>query len=139
MRYPGGTIGNYMDWRTGQFMYTDARDPNKGPVYGTYKGKDHRKIKINTYRPEELKNAIDLNGATPIYMVNMLTDTLGSTLEMLAHCEEIGLPVKYIELATSFILPTLQGEVLKTIFLVIMLHHIIFQLQDHMLKNVING
>jgi len=109
MRYPGGTIGNYTDWRTGQFMYSDVRDPNKGPVYGTYKGKDHRKIKINTYRPEELKRAIDVNGATPIYMVNMLTDTLGSTLEMLAHCEKIGLPVKYIELGNELYLTYFAG------------------------------
>jgi len=94
IRYPGGAIGNYTDWRTGQYMQVDARDPEKGPVLGIHKNSDSRQVRLNTFRPEELKIAYDATGATPIYMVNMLTDTLGSTLEMLAHCENLGLPNK---------------------------------------------
>jgi len=33
IRYPGGAIGNYTDWRTGQYMQVDARDPEKGQYW----------------------------------------------------------------------------------------------------------
>jgi hypothetical protein len=101
MRYPGGTVGNYMNWRTGQFMDYDARDPNRNKVRGTSIGHVKLSQYINTYRPEEFKNAIDLTGSTPIYMVNILTDTLGSILEMLEHCKKIGLQIKYVELGNE--------------------------------------
>ena len=102
MRYPGGTIGNYFDWRTGTFMECDMRDPARGPIHTNMKGD-------NIYRLEEFKKGIEASGAEPIYMVNMLTDTLESTLEMLAHARSLGLPVKYVELGNEFYMSYTQG------------------------------
>jgi len=109
IRYPGGAIGNYTDWKTGQYMQEDARDPENGPVLGVHKNADSRLVRLNTFRPEELKLAYDATGATPVYMVNMLTDTLGSTLQMLAHCKSLGLPVKYVELGNELYLTYFGG------------------------------
>lgn len=108
MRYPGGTIGNYMNWQTGQYMEQDLRDPEKIAPKIPIKGITGTNI-INTYRLEEFKNGIKASGATPIFMVNMLTDTLGNTKKMLAHAVELGLKVKYIELGNELYLSFHNG------------------------------
>ena len=108
MRYPGGTIGNYMNWQTGQYMKQDLRDPDKRPPRTPINGITGTSI-INTYRLEELKNGLDASGATPVFMVNMLTDTLGNTKRMLSHAIELGFKVKYIELGNELYLSYHQG------------------------------
>ena len=108
LRYPGGTIGNYMDWSTGQYMAKDLRDPALKAPRKPLNGPDGSKT-ITTYRLEELKNGIQATGAAPIYMVNMLTDVLSSTESMLARAVSLGLPVKYIELGNEFYLSYTQG------------------------------
>ena len=108
LRYPGGTIGNYLDWSTGQYMAKDLRDPERKAPRKPLNGPSGNKI-LNTYRLEELQNGIAATGATPIYMLNMLTDTLANARRMLARATELGLPVKYIELGNEFYLSFTQG------------------------------
>ncbi len=108
LRYPGGTIGNYLDWRTGQYMAKDLRDPAGRPPRQGIRGPKGAKT-INRYRLEEFRNGLRATGAAPIYMLNMLTDTLSGSVEMLAHARELGLEVKYIELGNEFYLSYSQG------------------------------
>jgi len=102
MRYPGGTIGNYWDWKTGAIKAVDDKDPAKGPTKGNMSSN-------NIYRPEELDNGVIASGAMPIFMVNMLTSNLSYQMEMLASAAGMGLPIKYVELGNEFYLSYTQG------------------------------
>ena len=101
-RWPGGTIGNYFDWRTGKTKAIDAKDPNGGPTQGNM-------TQRNTYGLSQLKWVLNAAGATPIFMLNMLTDILPNQLEMLSTAKQMGMPIKYIELGNEFYLSYAQG------------------------------
>ena len=93
-RYPGGTVGNYWDWKTG---YLNEIGRQRG-VMSTSKNGPF------PYMLEDVKRVYDRSGgrAEPIYMLNMLTSTYEYQLEMLKHARAIGLPVRYIELGNEF-------------------------------------
>ena len=101
LRYPGGCVSNYMDWRTGQYMAADLRDPARSQIRVPMRGGARE---VQTYRPQELRRILDRTGATPLIAVNMLTDTLESTLEMLAYMRTLDIPIKYVELGNEFYL-----------------------------------
>ncbi len=90
LRYPGGTWSNYWDWETGWFL----KDLDVGPRYV-------RNIKPNPSRLEDLKVVIDRTGATPVFVVNIMTRDLKSQLAMLEHAQMIGLPIKFVELGNE--------------------------------------
>lgn len=108
LRYPGGTIGNYLDWRTGQYMETDLRDPENRPPRRGIKGPGGSDV-LNTYRLEEFRNGIQATDACPVFMLNMLTDNVQGSIDMLSHAKELGLEIKYIELGNEFYLSYSQG------------------------------
>lgn len=108
LRYPGGTIGNYLDWRTGQYMEKDMRDPEGLPPRRGIKGPGGSDI-LNTYRLEELSNGIHATDACPVFMLNMLTDNLQGSIDMLSHAKDLGLKIKYVELGNEFYLSYTQG------------------------------
>ena len=93
-RYPGGTVGNYWDWKTGYFNAVGKK----------YNVMSAAKEGLYPYRLEDVKKVYDRSGGTaePIYMLNMLTSTCEYQLEMLRHAQKIGLPVRYIELGNEF-------------------------------------
>jgi hypothetical protein len=86
IRYPGGTVTSYWDWRTG---WLKEGIPLKG---------DWKSIKKNPIRLEDIKMACDSTGAVPVLVLNMMTSTLEDQLEMLRHARKIKLPVLYVEL-----------------------------------------
>jgi hypothetical protein len=90
LRYPGGTVANYWDWRTGWFLPGAPGGFLSAP----------RSI----YRLQELQVAIQATGAIPIYVLNMLTSDLNTQLEMLSAAQSMGLPVQYVELGNEFYL-----------------------------------
>ena len=103
IRYPGGTIGDFWDWRTGMLIQQNMRDP-KHPVeipkgsYGITK-------KINRYTLDDFKKALDRSpGAQAVFMLNMLTDNLESQIEMLRYARKIGIPVRYVEFGNEYYL-----------------------------------
>ena len=93
-RYPGGTVGNFWDWKTGYF---DA-------VGKEYKVMSAASEGTFPYHLEDVKKIYDRSGGAtePIYMLNMLTSAYEYQLEMLKHAQKIGLPVRYIELGNEF-------------------------------------
>lgn len=99
LRYPGGTIANYWDWRTGWFLPQAPGSFLSSP----------RSI----YRLQELQIAVNATGAVPLYVLNMLTSDLNSQLEMLRTASSMGLPVKFIELGNEFYLSTPDDYVTK--------------------------
>lgn len=93
-RYPGGTVGNFWDWKTGYFneigKEANVISPSsQGPM---------------PYKLEDVKKIHDITGTEPVYMLNVLTSTLEEQLAMLKHAEEIGLPVNYIEMGNEYYL-----------------------------------
>lgn len=78
-RYPGGEIANSFDWRDG------LPDDNTG-------------------RPctlDDLRVLIDSVHCDILFVLNMLTKTLTDQLEMLSTAEDLGIPIKYVELGNE--------------------------------------
>lgn len=93
IRYPGGTVSSYWDWKTG-WLKKDI------PLRKEWKSVTQE----NPITIEDLKFACDQTGASPLYVLNMMTSTLEYQLEMLDHAKNIGLPVQFIELDNEFYL-----------------------------------
>jgi hypothetical protein len=55
-------------------------------------------------KPADFKEALDLTGATPVWMLNMVTSTLPDQLELLRHVKARGMSVELIELGAEFYL-----------------------------------
>ena len=93
-RYPGGTVGNFWDWRTGYYneigkeVNVIAPSP-AGPL---------------PYKLEHVKMVYDRTGAAPVFLINMLTSTYEEQLAMLKYARSIGLPVEYIEMGNEYYL-----------------------------------
>lgn len=92
LRYPGGTVANYWDWRSGWFVPKAPSGFLSAPR--------------STYRLQELQTAVQATGAKPIYVLNMLTSDLNSQLEMLRTAKSMGLPVQFVEMGNEFYLST---------------------------------
>ncbi len=88
LRYPGGTVANYWDWRSG-WLFPGAPMGNAPRT---------------PYGLEELQIAVNATGAKPIYVLNMLTSDLPSQLQMLGKATNMGLPVELVELGNEFYL-----------------------------------
>ncbi|MFM8949211.1 MAG: hypothetical protein ACKOKB_00340 [Bacteroidota bacterium] len=86
LRYPGGTVASYWDWKAGWFK-------DEIPLK-----KDWREIRKNPIRLEDLKAACDSTGAAPLLVLNMCTSTLEYQLAMLQHAKKIGMKVNHVEL-----------------------------------------
>lgn len=92
VRYPAGTLANYWDWKTGQFI-----EGLKLP-YGL------NNAMVNPYTLEDLNIMVERTGAVPVFVLNMLHSGLETQLEMLREAQRIGLPILYVELGNEFYL-----------------------------------
>lgn len=110
LRYPGGTIGNYWDWRAGWFQ------PN-GPWPGQTNGQGGQVITPFDNSLTPYKVALQRSGAEALFMVNMLsidgrlaTDADNARLiqdqvQFLQSAATAGINVKRVELGNEFYLP----------------------------------
>ncbi len=94
LRFPGGSVGNYWDWRKGwparggeadiafvrQMSRRRPRQPNLLP--------DFARIVIRT-------------GAEPVWMLNLQTAELEEQLALLRTARDLGLPVRRVELGNE--------------------------------------
>lgn len=80
IRFPCGTGGNYWDWQ-------------KGCETGSCPG---------TSTLENFKITLDATNASAVLVLNMLTDTLSSQMDMLAHATSIGIKIVGVELGNEF-------------------------------------
>jgi hypothetical protein len=87
IRYPGGTVASYWDWKKGSIDATL-------PIRNSWRNIEE----VVPNRLEDLKYACDQTGAVPLFVLNMVHGTLQGQLNMLAHARGIGLPVRYVEL-----------------------------------------
>ncbi len=95
LRYPGGTLANFWNWRTGWFF---ASTPHG--VYGTLPEQTGYHFTLKDFRA-----GIHATGATPIFVLNMETATLGSQVAELHEAQRLGMAVRFVELGNEFYLP----------------------------------
>lgn len=94
LRYPGGTVSSIWDWKKGGFVDNLPEE--------ALEERDVGKRDIVTATLEEFKTAIDATGATPVFVLNMVTSDLKDQLEMLRHAKQIGMTVTYVELGNEY-------------------------------------
>ena len=99
LRYPGGNLADFWNWRTGWCVNTTSANgcPKcKNPCVN----KSEKRI----YRLEEFQIAIQATDATSVLMMNMLTSNIQDQLEFLSHAQSIGILQSgtYIELGGEF-------------------------------------
>ena len=93
LRFPGGSFSNLYEWKTGYFS---AQAP------GNFKWA----LKRAPFTLNDLRTALLASKAKPIFVLNMLTSTLGDQLAMLKRAQQMGLPVDYVELGNEFYFST---------------------------------
>ena len=113
LRFPGGTVANYWDWETGDFVC------GRGGQYVLHGNglrdcllpSDYQNVSPPHHKLEHFKTELERTGARAVFVLNMITkrpDNDATIFEhaaaMLAHAEEIGIPVRYIELGNEFYL-----------------------------------
>ena len=87
VRYPGGTVANFFDWRTGT------------TVPGSGQRLDHR------YELGDLAFIQREAGAIPTFVLNMSTGRgLEDQMEQLIQAKALGLPIRRVELGNEFYL-----------------------------------
>ena len=93
-RYPGGTIGNFWDWQTGDYLK------------GAHQPIGYLNNTPNIYKLDDVKGVYERssNRTEPIYMLNVLTSTYEHQKASLDYAKNMGLPVKNIELGNEFYL-----------------------------------
>jgi len=98
LRLPGGEGSNYWDWRRGGIIQNSQGLSND--VHAFLKNS-----KVRQYKTGSLKNFQTLSAATnttPLFVLNMLTSTLESQIQMLKQAEALGMPIQEIELGNEF-------------------------------------
>jgi len=81
IRFPCGTGGNYWEWKQG--CETGGSCPGTSTL-------------------ENFKITLDATNASAVLVLNMLTDTLSSQMDMLAHATSIGIKIVGVELGNEF-------------------------------------
>ena len=90
LRYPGGTVGNYWDWKTGWFL-TDVNWTASNVAW-------YANIEKRPYTLSDFVIGVRATGATPVLSLNMLTSNLSYQLAGLHAAAALGLNVSVVEL-----------------------------------------
>ncbi|WP_040742750.1 hypothetical protein [Nocardia tenerifensis] len=93
LRVQGGTTSQWLDWRTGLF------DEHEG---GGFAGRNDGRTPLLLSDWAEL---VGHTGATPIFDLNVANSTLDDQLDMLRHAQQLGMPVRYVELGNELWMP----------------------------------
>lgn len=80
VRYPGGTVTHFWDWRKGIMTTRNTRVPQ--PL-------------------ENLKRFCDLTNSKPIFVLDIANRTLDDQLEMLSKAKRLGMTVTHVELGNE--------------------------------------
>ena len=103
LRYPGGTVANFFDWRTGWYRTASKRWPGQPSVQ-------------TDMRLETFASAIRATGAVPVFDLNLVTwngriatdaddaAMLTDQLALLNAAQALGLPVLRVELGNELYL-----------------------------------
>lgn len=93
LRYPGGTNANFFQWQAGLPV-----DPPDGSCVSSSTSSAFR------FTLSDLLTAYDATKAPPIFDLNVMTSTLSCQIKMLRKAQQLGLPIRYVELGNEFYL-----------------------------------
>lgn len=94
IRYPGGTISNWWDWKHGWFLPDTVKRMRKPQGYTMMKG-----------LPNDLSNLkilVDKTKCDVVFTLNMVTSDVNDQIEMLRAVERMGMRIKYVELGNEY-------------------------------------
>ena len=91
IRVFGGTTANYWDWRTGKLVDLPGVPPRIRHV-----AREMSPIHLSDWA-QLVKDA----NAIPVFDLNMVTSTLPDQLDMLSAAEDLGMPIRRIELGNE--------------------------------------
>lgn len=98
LRYPGGTESQYWDWKSGTTWPVSKWAPE-----GTFQ--NYRYLAAQPGEPthtlSEFKFAADALSATPVFVLNVTTDSLESQLRFLLEAYRTGFEIDFIELGNE--------------------------------------
>ncbi|NNC85102.1 MAG: hypothetical protein HKN75_03410, partial [Bacteroidia bacterium] len=92
LRFPGGTIAMYWDWKTGQFLENDISSNSCLWSKDSY---DNSNFTPNTLL--KLKSFVDKTGVSPIFDLNTITSDKYYQLAQLYEAASLNIPIKYVE------------------------------------------
>lgn len=98
LRLPGGQGSNYWDWRRGGLIPDWQGLPDGLPFF-------LKSARDRQYTAGSLENFLsisDTTDTTPLFVLNMLSSTLESQIQMLKQAEALGIPIQEIELGNEF-------------------------------------
>ena len=102
LRYPGGNVANWWNWKTGWFV----NHKNLPQKFGSIK--DANRVKMDL---SELQSLVNVTGSDVLFVLNVLTATLEDQINMLHKAEELGIPVKWVELGNELNLINNPGHI----------------------------
>lgn len=94
IRYPGGTITNWWDWKIGWLAPDTVRNMKMSPGYLAMKG--------NPNDLNNLKILVDRMQCDVVFCLNMISSNVDDQLDMLKAAEKIGIKIKYVELGNEY-------------------------------------
>jgi hypothetical protein len=98
IRYPGGSVGEYWDWRKGWYIDTNLNQQNSALALPA----EYRRAKYSPSGLKQLKLLVDEAHCEVIFTLNMVTKDLDDQLEMLQNARGFGIPIKWVELGNEF-------------------------------------
>ena len=104
LRYPGGEVGNYWDFNTGWVSLT--ADPTLMPKYIAKLRKS-----TNRYTIADLALAYRITHITPIFDLNIITQSEDQLPSIIKMIHQNSLPLKYFELGSNFFPNNKEAEV----------------------------
>jgi hypothetical protein len=96
IRYPGGAIANYWDWRNGSV-------DQPATTSGSGRSKPSR-VRDYGFTLQTLQGIVRETGVTPVFDLDLLTSTLSDQLQMLHAAQGLGIPVRFVELGNELYL-----------------------------------
>lgn len=93
IRYPGGTVGDFWDWKNG-WVDTTALPPKYQSWPRTYPYAPHSLEALAAFA-----NSLD---ADVLFSLNAYHGTLSSQVELLRSAQDAGLPIRYVELGNEY-------------------------------------
>ncbi len=117
LRFPGGTVANYYDWRTGQLAIKNV--PN-GSIYRKYLFNqafpNSRKLHPKGVFFEDFDRFAKQVGADVIFLPNLETSSAAEEAARFAHMHELGIVPNHIEMGNEFYLAMLMDPETLRIF-----------------------
>ncbi len=89
VRFPGGGVANYWDWRTGWL------DPQGVAQFPTLVAR-HASVTL-----ADLSGVVRAGGSAPVFALNVMTSGLADQVAMLRAAQADGLAVRYLELGNA--------------------------------------